>query len=138
MLILIDFIKYFLIIQPNLWGAILPSWVMLWLWTTFASIITGFLSSSTGSWVNWILWLTTNRGLLDLNTSSLREIPSKYCFKRDLSIVLSFTRAYFCFWIAKRSRRTLLCLLKKLFKYLNSSYYSGVSSWNWFFISYEI
>ena len=123
--------------QPKRCGAILPSCWMFWLWTVLPSMMTGFLSSSTGSWVKWILWLTTNNGLFVLSTSSFSDIPSRYCFSKDLSIWLSLLKAYFCFWMANLSNKTLLCLLKKLFRYLNSSYSSGVSYWNWFFSSSE-
>ena len=124
--------------HPNLWGAILPNWCIFCEWTTLASMMTGFLSSYTGYWVSCIRLLTMKSGLFDLNTSSFNEIPSRYCFNKDFNIELSLTKASFCFWIAKRSRSTLLCLLKKLFKYLNYSYSSGVNSWNWFFIYSEI
>ncbi len=107
----------------NLWGAILPSWLTLYVWTKFASIIVGWWDTYTGSWVIWMRLFTMKRGLFVLKTSSLREIPSRYCLSKDLSIWLSLLKVYFCFWIASLSKWTLLNLLKKLFKYLNYSYY---------------
>ena len=131
-------LKIYLSYHWKRWGAILPSWFMLYECTAFALITVGWLASSTGSWVIWIRLLTMKRGLFVRSTSSFRDIPSKYCFSSDFNIWLSFPKASFCFLIAKRSRSTLLCLLKKLFRYLNSSYSSGVSYWNWFLCSSEI
>lgn len=124
---MIYIVSYCYLIDQDIWndhwkrsGAILPSWFMLAVWTKLAFITVGGLVYSTGSWVIWIRLLTMKSGLFVLSTSSFREIPSKYCFNKDFSIWLSFPNASFCFLMANKSNKTLLCLLKKLFRYLNS------------------
>lgn len=65
-------------------------------------------STKYATYFTFVCWLTTNKGFTWLKTSSLTEIPSRYCFSNDRSWAFSCAILAFSLSNAHLSNNTLL------------------------------